>query len=292
MFPTHNPAQQAFNWYCRSNNIVESNFSNAAVDMQKHVSRIRKLYKQPIGCTIPYDDADFRAAYLLAYFPYYIEPVCHVLEATKIPDSFFTTDTLKAAFFGGGPCPEALGLAAYLRKRAPRLARVEATVFDRQSGWNSVQQGLVPSMMMSYKSGHTTFDLSSRSCDVVECLARECTCGVAEMDIIIAQNFLSEVYPNRSRAIETFERLIRRSKCRYMVFVDNNYPKVKDLMYELSAHLYEMGLTTSKPKAETKSIMPNFRLPQVMQDHLFIGGEGLDPKYKVHYHHIVLEIAR
>lgn len=292
MFPTHNPAQQAFDWHCRSNNISESNFANAAVDMQKHVSRIRKLYKQPIGKIIPYNEADFRAAYLLAYFPYYIEPICHVLEAAKLPDSLFASGTLKAAFFGGGPCPEALGLAAYLKKRAPRLARVEATAFDRQPGWNPIQQGLVPSMMPCYKSGHTRFTLNSRPCDVVECLARECSCGVAEMDIIIGQNFLTEVYLNRSKAFETFERLIKRSKCRYLVFVENNYDEVKVLMNDLSSYLFSKGLTKAKPVAETNEIRPNFRLPQVLRQNLFTWEDGLIPKSVVKYHHIVLEIAR
>lgn len=292
LFPTHNPAQQAFNWYCRSNNIAEAKAGNAAFDMRPQVSRIRKLYKSPIGHSIPYDDQDFRDAYLLAYFPYYIEPICHLLEAANLPDSLFAGDTLKAAFFGGGPCPEVLGLAAYLRKRAPRLTRVEATVFDRQPGWNSIQQGLVPAMMNSYKSGHTTFDLNCKPCDVVECLSRQCTCGVADQQIIIGQNFLTEVYTNRASAIATFERLIRRSTCRYLVFVENNYAEVKSLMNELSAHLFEKGLTTSKPVAETTTIRPNFRLPQVLQQHLFTYEDGLRPKSKVTFHHIVLEIAR
>jgi len=30
LFPTYNPAQQAFNWYCRSNNISETNLSDIA----------------------------------------------------------------------------------------------------------------------------------------------------------------------------------------------------------------------------------------------------------------------
>ena len=292
MFPAHNPAQQAFNWHCRNINVSVTDCTSVAVDMREHVSRIRKLFRQPIGRTLPYDNADFRAAYLLAYFPYYIEPVYHVLEAAKLPDTFFASGSLKAAFLGGGPCPEVLGLAAYLRWRAPRLSSVDATVFDRQSGWSSIQQELVPSMVASYKSGETTFNLNSRSCDVVECLARECTCGVANMDIIIAQNFLTEVYLDRTRAIETFERLIQRSKCRYLVLIDNNYDQVKDLMNALSFHLHDRGLTKSRSIAETKSIMPNFRLPQVMQQQLFIGGESLQPKYKVHFHHMVLEIAR
>jgi hypothetical protein len=283
MFPAHNPAQQVFNWHCRSNNIPESNFSAAAVDMQEHVYRIRKLYNMPIGRTIPYDETDFRAAYLLAYFPYYIEPICHVLESAGLPDSLFASNTLKAAFFGGGPCPEALGLAAYLRKRAPRLKNVEATVFDRQPGWNIIQQELVPSMMPYYKSGNTTFKLNSRPCDVVECLARQCTCGVADKDIIIGQNFLAEVYPDRTRAMETFERLIRRSSCRYLVFVENQYDEVKSLMNELSIYLYAKGLTTNQPTAQTTTIRPNFRLPQVMQQHLFVGSDGLKQKYNVHF---------
>ncbi len=292
MFPTHNPAQQAFNWYCRNNNIVEHNFASAAVDMQEHVYRIRKMYNMPIGRTIPYDDADFRAAYLLAYFPYYIEPICHVLEAANLPDSLFATGTLKAAFFGGGPCPEALGLAAYLRKRLRNLTHVEATVFDRQPGWNMIQQELVPSMMPYYKSGNTTFKLNSRSCDVVECLARQCTCGVADKDIIIGQNFLAEVCMDRTKAINTFERLIRRSNCRYLVYVENQYDEVKSLMNELSAHLYDNGLTINRPTAQTTTIRPNFKLPQVMLQHLFVGSDGLIPRYNVHFHHMILEIAR
>ena len=103
MFPFHNPAQEVFTWICRSNHIPESEQISAVVNMQKPVQRIRKLYGQPIGRLLPYDDPDFRSAYLLAYFPYYIEPICHVLEQANLPESLFASGTLKAAFFCGGP---------------------------------------------------------------------------------------------------------------------------------------------------------------------------------------------
>ena len=108
MFPTHIPAQQAFNWYCQSNNISGPNLSTAARSMQDSVKWIRSRFKKPIGHHIPYEDEKFRAAYLLAYFPYYIEPICHVLQKVDIPDSLFVSGHLKAAFFGGGPGPEVL----------------------------------------------------------------------------------------------------------------------------------------------------------------------------------------
>ena len=292
MFPHHNPAQQVFNWHCNTRNISEAHMSSAASEMREQVYRIRKLYNQPIGRTIPYDDAQFRAAYLLAYFPYYIEPVCHVMEQGCLPDTLFANGTLKVAFFGGGPCPEVLGVAAYLRKRAPKLAKVEATAFDRQRGWHEIQQELVPSMLPYYKSGNTTFTLKSKPCDVVECLARECTCGVADKDIIVAQNFLSEVYLDRKWTIETFERLINRSNYRYLVFIDNMFDKVKELMNEMSLHLHAKGLTTTLARAETTVSSPNFRLPRIMQQHLFTVGDGLIPRYNVKFHHMVIEIAR
>lgn len=292
MFPIHNPAQQVFNWHCRSNNIPASLTVSAATDMRKSVARIRKLYNQPIGRTLPYDDSEFRSAYLLAYFPYYIEPVCHVLEQAELPDTLFASGTLKAAFFGGGPCPEVLGLAAYLRKRVPRLAAVEATAFDCQAGWQAIQQGLVPSMVPYYKSGHTKFALKSKSCDVVSCLSRKCICGAGDMDIIIAQNFLTEIYGDKQSAMETIERLIGRSQCKYIIFVDNMYDKVKEMMNELSVYLYTKGLTTSSPEAATSMIRPNFKLPQVMQQHLFTGEDGLKARFNVKFHYMVLEIAR
>jgi hypothetical protein len=292
MFPTHIPAQQAFNWHCQSNNISSLDLNSAAYRMKESVKWIRGLLKKPIGHHIPYDDEKFRAAYLLAYFPYYIEPIYHVLQKADLPDSLFASGNLKAAFFGGGPCPEVLGLAAYLRKRAPYLKTVDATVFDRQSGWSNIQQELVPSMLPSYKSGHTKFSLESKSCDVVDCLARECNCGIADKDIIIAQNFLTEVYTDKKRAMETFERLIKQSQCRYIVFVDNMYDEVKDMMNELSGYLHDKGLTKHRASAETTEIRPNFRLPEVMQQHLFTGEDGLIPKSTVKFHHMVLEIVR
>ena len=75
MFPFHNPAQQVSDWHCFSNNIPDSGHNRAAIAMREPVFRIRKFYSQPIGRSLPYDDPEFRSAYLLAYFPYYIESI-------------------------------------------------------------------------------------------------------------------------------------------------------------------------------------------------------------------------
>ena len=288
----HDPARHVFTWLCNRNNIPGTNIADAASAMQAHVKRIRTLYRQPVGRQIPYDDAYFRAAYLIAYFPYYIEPVYHAMKAARLPDGFFSRDSLKVALFGGGPCPELLGLAAFLKERAPRLARVEATVFDRQPAWRMVQQELVSEMLPEYCSPKTTFTLDSRPCDVVECLQRPCTCGVADMDLIIAQNFLTEIYTDRERAVLTFERLITGTRCRYLVFVENNFHMVREMMDDFAARLHDKRLTTTRATAAYVCSSPGFTLPEVLRQHLFTGEDGLIAKSCVKFHHLVLEIAR
>ena len=103
----------------------------------------------------------------------------------------------------------------------------------------------------------------------------------ADKYIISSQSFLTEVYTDRKRAMATFERLIRRSQCRYIVFIDNMYDKVRELMNDLSGCLNDKGLTRHRAYAATATIRPNFRLPQVTQQHLFTGEDGLIPRYSV-----------
>lgn len=291
MHYSQNPLQQTFTWLCQRNNVPAAGHAGAAASMRPHVSRARTLYSRPIGQQLPYDNANFRAAYLLAYFPYYIEPLCHALNSADLPDTLFACNTLKVGLFGGGPCPELLGLAAYLRKRVPHLESVEATVFDRQAGWEVIQQGLVPTMLPCYGSPNTRITLNSKRCDVVGCLQRECRCGVADMDLIVAQNFLTEIFNDRKHAAATFERLIRRSNCRYLVFVENRYDQVREFMDELSGYLYRKGLTTARVAAQSACIEPGFALPDVLHN-LFTREDGLIPRRYVKFHHMVLEIAR
>lgn len=77
-----------------------------------------------------------------------------------------------------------------------------------------------------------------------------------------------------------------------MVFVDNMYDQVKKMMSHLSGYLFAKGLTTTMAFHGTKTIRPNFSLPEFMRQHLFTDEDGLIPKYNVKFHHMALEIAR
>jgi hypothetical protein len=287
-----NPLQSVFTWLCQQNNIPPSNQADAAAGMRGHVANARRLYLQPIGRQLPYHDPHFRAAYLLAYFPYYIEPIFHVLQSAEIPDSLFDNGRLNLALFGGGPCPELLGLAYWLRQRAPQLGSVNALVFDREPGWSAIQEGLIPAMLDDYRSRETRVTLAGHGCDVVECLTRDCSCGVADRDLIVSQNFLTELYTKRHLAISTFERVIQTSRCRYLLFVENRYEAVRELMDNLAADLFSKGLTTKPVRAASSHRIAGFSLPPLLREHLFIGQDGLIPRRNIKYHSMVLEVRR
>ena len=297
MFHTHNPAQHTFNWYC---NIIGASNNNslrsiiAAKGLKNSVKQTREGYQSPFGITFPYDQASFQNAYLVAYFPYYIEPLYHVLKAANLPEELFVSENFHASFFGGGPCPEALGLAAYLREKAPNLQSVDISIFDRENSWNTIQQGLLSEMLLDYAAPETTFSIQGRQCNVVKCGGNKCSSSRAIIgsDLIIAQNFLAEVQTNRDAAIDSFEGIVRRANCRYLVFIENNYGKNREMLNFINRRLYSKGLSVGLAKIGYNEIRPNFPTPRVLSRYLYADENGLRAKKIVKYHHMVIEIAR
>jgi len=294
MFQEHNPAQYTFDWYCNLIGANQSNVVQAAERLQGIVKQTREDYRSPFGKSFAYGQTSFQHGYLLAYFPYYIEPLYHTLKTANLPERFFAKDRLQVSFFGGGPCPEALGLAAYLRESAPNLSAVDISIFDRENTWNTVQQGLLPQMLPHYAAGKTRYSIQNHNCNVAACDAGKCSNSseVTGSDLIIAQNFLSEVQKDGDRTVDTFEKIVRRSNCRYLVFVENNYGENKELLDMINRRLWSKGLSTGLAKIEYQHTRPNFVLPRILQENLFTGESGLMEKKNVKFHFMVIEIAR
>ncbi len=216
------------------------------------------------------------------------------LHASGLADNFFAREKLQVSFFGGGLCPEALGLVAYLKNKAPNLAAVDISIFDQEEKWNPIQQGLLRKMLPVYASSDTEYSIQGHKCNVTRCDAARCCSAnaISGSDMIIAQNFLSEVQKDREQAIAAFEGIVRRSNCRYLVFVENNYGENKELLNMINRRLWSKGLSTGLASIEYREIQPNFELPRFLQENLFTGESGLMVKKNVKFHFMVIEIAR
>ena len=115
------------------------------IRVREAVQSLRQSYQPQYAneaCVSRYHTEENRKAYMLAYYPYYVEPACRVVRDYVIPalqerQAFYPV--LNLAFFAGGPCPEMYGTLKALRG-AQLHDRTAITILDWECGWESEQQ--------------------------------------------------------------------------------------------------------------------------------------------------------
>ena len=149
-------------------------------------------------------------------------------------------------------------------------------------------------MLPDYAAEQTRYTIQNRSCNVAKCDSGKCrnSSAISESEIIIAQNFLVEVSNDCDAAIDTFMGVVRRSKCRYLVFVENPYGENWEVLNSINHRLHIEGLSTGLARIGYTETQPNFTLPEALSKNLFIGENGLMAKKNVKFHSMVIEIKR
>src|ERR1035437_5825962 len=97
---------------------TEDLFYDCLHQSQPYVTNLRRSY-QNSPSNVDFSCRHTRAAYLLAYYPNYIEPLYEILcQLHQLhPDVIqgtFGYEKLRGLFLGAGPAPEVLGLLAFL----------------------------------------------------------------------------------------------------------------------------------------------------------------------------------
>jgi hypothetical protein len=108
----------------------EAVFRKGLRELQPKVTWLRQQYKK-CPSRVDFSDETTRLAYLLVYYPHYIEQVCHVLSNVLGIESKLNRQHLVVSFFGPGPAPEALGLALFLSEHCPKTTRLTGYLFDK-----------------------------------------------------------------------------------------------------------------------------------------------------------------
>ena len=115
------------------------------IRVREAVQSLRQSYQPQYAneaCVSRYHTEENRKAYMLAYYPYYVEPACRVVRDYVIPalqERQVFYPVLNLAFFAGGPCPEMYGTLKALRG-AQLHDRTAITILDWECGWESEQQ--------------------------------------------------------------------------------------------------------------------------------------------------------
>lgn len=111
---------------------TDEQLRESLVQSTQYLEKLREAFQASPSC-VDFSCEYIRSAYMLAYYPFHIEPVYHdpgeVAQADN--DYFPTGDSIRACVLGGGPGPEALGRVSYLQESQRQVKRACVSLLDR-----------------------------------------------------------------------------------------------------------------------------------------------------------------
>lgn len=259
-------------------------------DTRRYVQQLRRDYRK-IPCKVDYSDPYVRGAYMLAYFPYYIEPIYTVLSragtARTLP--VLNKPRVSVCAFGSGPTPEALGVMAYLKERCPDCAQAHFSLMDAASdGWEKCVSLCFDQLQPDYWDGRATYSL--HRCDLLgqceEC-RDDCEAVVKEADLVIMQNCLNDVIADPDKAIDRAVTIVGKMKQGALfVCIDLNFTKIQRALQTVAQKVTSAGLgdVAHAVARFAHQIRPSFHIPPLLMDHLYTGEDGLVAKRHVRFY--------
>jgi len=181
---------------------------------------------------VMYEDRYIRAAYMLLYFPFYIEPIYYVIKPYFRNIVKPNVSELKVCFIGGGPLPELLGLGKVI-STINFIKKINCTVLDIFPHWTTERVCCTKPMLdEDYFGGeciihHEKFDLWNENMIVPDI--------IREADLVISQNCINDC-PREAENIlnNNFRRIWKNLKTgSSLVVIDLYYSSVKNLLLNL-----------------------------------------------------------
>jgi len=262
---------------------------------QEHVQKLRLAFRD-IPCHVDYSDRYVRGAYMLAYFPYYIEPVHTVLSRIRLAGTnpIPNKRQISVCVFGSGPTPEALGVMAYLQQRCPTCTQAHFSLLDAAAdGWQRCTGLCFDQLQPHYWDGEATHSL--HECNLLsQCnqCGTNCTAQLQNADLVILQNCLNDIIVDRNAVVGKAISIFRRMRPgAIFICIDLNFDEIRRALQAVSEQVTAAGLgTVLHPVAEAHhEISRSFDIPPAMLEHLYIGDDGLRPRRYTRFYALALQ---
>lgn len=255
---------------------------------------LRKAYKC-CPCQVDYSCENTRAAYMLGYYPYYIE-IVHTelsnLSHNNFPSSW-NNGLINACFFGGGPCPEIIGWLAFLSDHFPEIRSANAFVFDKYNeSWKVCREITRLAVSPNYWDGEINilpvpYDLLDS-----ETLRSEgAITAIRSSNLFVMQNCLNDQpgskdsFTNCAQIISNLLFIIDQAPNGSLILVtDLNFPRSQFLMATLERETQQRNnaIPILPVKKACQTIIPALSSHDLLNE-LFTGEDGLIKKKYTHY---------
>jgi hypothetical protein len=204
-FNLHDPYRHIQNYLIQNQGL--GNLAYAIDTHYDHAKALKNAFYNYAPGSIDYNSLFFQNAYMLLYYPLYIETIAHVGESvpTDTIDGILSNNR-DVCIYGGGAIPELFGFLSLINLR-PQKGRIRCHIFDLYD-WSGWRNYLVDRMTPEYSS-HPTPEILSYPANL---------CNFSNPSIItrypiirsskihIFQNCLTEVI-DTGQSLENFKQL-------------------------------------------------------------------------------------
>ena len=222
------------------------------------------LIPQKTHVEVDYTDSQIQEIYMLRYSLPHALQIPWVLESLRKRNFHHLKNNLTVSLFGGGPCPEILGLRHYLNKTPSNQVNISAARFD-----------IVPDWKWNYRSDtFSSFksNLAGNGSDFLNSTSRE---WVENSDLVVIQNCLNEIPElSFSQLLINLKYIVEVMKPgALMLVIEKRYQYVEALLKNLYSELIKINNIQPNytPKDDINIRCLNYRyVPNELIKHLFL----------------------
>lgn len=258
--------------------------------LRPFLRNLRTGYKSS-EVTVQYSDQKIQLAYLLAYFPVYIETTFEVLcdSHQKLQKSLHGKGKITVALIGPGPCPEIIAMLLYVKTYLPSIKSIKFYICDINQDWRFSQDIVYKFSKRCELQSNISFavkniDFDVRYPDDWKRIQNK------DLDFLISQNLINEIA--RRGSIEQAARnlingIIGTAVNTEVLIIDlAGYQVISDFKDKAHQILSEQGIQCIRRNYEIQSSLNSStppRIPRILNQDNFFGGDGCIPRRRVNF---------
>ena len=273
--------------------VDENEFINYLISLQNFVRKLRRSYQTHL-VKVDYSDFRIQAAYLITYFPQYVEMMLCVLkkiDQAELFHSFGHQPTIQGCFFGSGPFPESAGLGIYLSENFPDCQGLKLMSCDAMARlWEPSRKIAIDRVLPNFFNGQiSTFSknldmLSNASLHLISDYLKNC-------NLVVFQNCLNELDGNLDIFISNMDYILSKmSPNSLLVLADlGQYSSVRELMQRVRENINQLDRVDIVQDNERR-FRSVIELPALIANYVLTGEDGLIPRKNIYTRYLVARV--
>lgn len=280
------------------------NIQSYLQSLQPDVKRLRSSFHTN-HVSVDYSNYNTQAAYLLAYYPHYVEMTYRALESLQQKDPslmqlVFDKKHLKVCLFCAGAAPEALGLLSFLRQFYPEVKSIVIYSYDLYSDTWRTSQDITKNIINNcFKDYH--FALLSHHLDINQIDSFfSIVSNIKDSNIFMFQNCLNEFGENDKdlkTILENMKFLSENMPSHSFMFINDLrlYTQVNRIIDSIISIINDLNKTNFDDYNEqafliNKSMEETFKSSIAISDnvtkYLLTGANNLIPRKIINYNYL------